>query len=127
MNLLITFKAPHLLACYENILTENESLESDKDNECHIFFVSFIVIIYWFYFLILWLKCHPNRSSFSASSSYLPSTHTSGAMSHYALSESHSALAESHSCPETPMDISVPLGSKSTVDETLLHKLKAAG
>ena len=86
---------------------------------------------YYFYllalFLILWLKCLPNRSSFSTGSSYPPSTHISGPMSHYASSESHSALSESHSCPETPMDISVPLGSKRTVDESLLHKLKAAG
>ena len=29
--------------------------------------------------------------------------------------------------PDTPMDISVPLGSKHTIDETLLNKLRAAG
>ena len=91
----------------------------------------FICKFYYFHllalFLILWLKCLPNRSSFSTGSSYPPSTHVSGPMSHYALSESRSALSESHSRPETPMDISLPLGSKRTVDESLLHKLKAAG
>jgi hypothetical protein len=39
-----------------------------------------------------------------------------------ALSESHS-----HSCPDTPMDVSVPSGSKCSMDEKLLRRLKAAG
>ena len=43
-------------------------------------------------------------------------------MSHHALSESHS-----HSCPDTPMHLSVPSGSKCSIDENLLHRLKAAG
>ena len=56
-------------------MTDNESLESNNNNECHILFVSFIVIVYCFYFLILCLKCLPNKSSFSTGSSYPPSTH----------------------------------------------------
>jgi len=117
----------NLLGCYEIALTENESLESNKDNECHILFVSFINIIYYSHCLILWLKCLPNTSTFSSGSSYPPSTHVSGPLSHYAFSESRSALSETHSRPDTPMDVSVPSGSKCTIDENLLSKLKAAG
>jgi len=46
-------------------------------------------------------------------------------MSH-AFSESHSRPATSHSCPDTPMDVSVPSG-QCTIDENLLCRLKSAG
>jgi hypothetical protein len=135
----------NLLGRFENALTDNESLEVNENNECHVLFVSLIIIIYCFYFLILLLKCLANSYSASTGSFYPPSTHISGSMSQYALSESRSrsmsryAFSESHSHPETshsrphtpmdvtPMDISVPSGSKRNIDEKLLRKLKAAG
>ena len=43
-------------------------------------------------------------------------------MSCHALSESHS-----RSCPDTPMDVSITSGSKHSIDENLLGRLKAAG
>ena len=128
----------NLLGQYEYALQDNEILEVNENNECHVLFVSFTIIVYCSQFLILLLKCLPISSSFSPGSSYPPSTHISGSKSHYAFSDSHSAfsdsrsgLSESRSRPGTPMDISVPSGvpsaSKRTIDENLLHKLKAAG
>ena len=130
----------NLLGQYEHALLDNESLEVNENNECHILFVSFIIIVYFSQFLILLLKCLPISSSFSPRSSYPPSTHICGYKSHYVLSDSHSGsmshypLSEScsrsdtsHSRPGTPMDISVPSGSKLTIDENLLCRLKAAG
>ena len=134
----------NLLGQYEHALLDNESLEVNENNECHVLFVSFIIIVYFSQFLILLLKGLPISSSFSPGSSYPPSTHISGSKSHYALSDSrsgsmsHYPLSESrsrpdtsHSRPGTPMDISVPSGvpsgSKRTIDENLLCRLKAAG
>ena len=87
------------------------------------------------YFISLFVKCLPSISSFSTGSSYPPSTHVSGPPSHYAFSESRSesmsrhALSESHSRsrPDTPMDVSITSGSKRSIDENLLGRLKAAG
>jgi len=42
----------NLLGHFENALKDNESLEVNDNNECHVLFVSFIIIIY-FHFLIL--------------------------------------------------------------------------
>ena len=67
-------------------------------------------------------------------SSYPPSTHIfgsmshsavseshSGSMSHHAFSDSHSHPANSRSCPDTPMDISVPSGAKHTIEMLHIH------
>ena len=130
----------NLMGHYDNALLDNESLEVNNNNECHILFVSFIIGIYCFHFLILHSKCLPNNSLFSLGSSYPPSTHISssmsrsavsescsGSMSRYAFSESHSHPDTSRSRPDTPMDVSVPSGAKRTIDENLLRRLKTAG
>ena len=97
----------NLMGHYDNALLDNESLEVNNNNECHILFVSFIIGIYCFHFYNLHLKCLPNNSLFSMGSSYPPSSHISGSMSHSAVSESCSgslscyAFSESHSHPDT--------------------------
>ena len=85
----------NLMGHYDNAVLDNESLEVNNKNECNILFVSFIIGIYSFHFLILHLKCLPKNSLFSLGSSYPPSTHISGSMSHSAASESCSASMSS--------------------------------
>ena len=80
------------------------------------------------YFISLFVKCLPSISSFSTGSSYPPSTHVSGPPSHYAFCESRSESMSRHaSRPDTPMDVSITSGSKRSIDENLLGRLKAAG
>ena len=53
----------NLMGHYDNALLDNESLEVNNNNECHILFVSFIIGIYCFHFFYnLHLKCLPNNS-----------------------------------------------------------------
>ncbi|EDR08987.1 uncharacterized protein LACBIDRAFT_326640 [Laccaria bicolor S238N-H82] len=97
----------NLLGRYEHALADNESLESNESDKCHILFV---------------LLTPPSTHVSGPSSHYALSESRSESMSHYAFYESHS-----HSHPDTLMDVSVPSGSKHSIDENLLGRLKTAG
>src|SRR6266568_6319883 len=132
--LLIYFKAAHvfvqsnmfgswlwnLLGHFEHVLKQNDPLECTQENQCHILFVSVIVISNFIY--SYFLKCLPETPLFTMGSSYPPSTHISGSLSHHGLSEPYSR-------PMTPMD-ALPLGGSKRepvhVDKELLGKFKTA-
>ncbi len=90
----------NLLGHFEHVLKQNEPLECTQENQCHILFVSVIVISNFIY--SYFLKCLPETPLFTMGSSYPPSTHISGSLSHHGLSEPYSR-------PMTPMD-ALPLG-----------------
>ncbi|EDR02211.1 uncharacterized protein LACBIDRAFT_332556 [Laccaria bicolor S238N-H82] len=97
----------NLLGRYEHALADNESLESNENDECHILFVLLT----------------PLRLMFLVHRLTMPYLNLGPeSMSCHAFSESHS-----RSRPDSPMDVSAPSGSKCSIDENLLGRLKAAG
>ena len=109
----------NLLGRFESVLQRNEPLDYNPDNECHILFVSVIVI---FNFLIFnfFYKCLPETPFFTTGPSHPPSTHLSGSTSHHGISESYSR-------PATPMDGHSKHEWEWEVDTKLLGRLKVAG